>query len=55
MGEQIAKLQTELALLRSREVDRGAFVKLVVEKVLRRTDFRELVVKMSAVMINIGK
>lgn len=39
----------------NREVDQGAFAKLVVKKVLKTTDFSELAVKMSLAATNIGK
>lgn len=53
--ERIAQLEAELALVRSREVDQGAFAELVVEKVLRTTSFGEVAVKMSTAAIDIGK
>lgn len=56
IGESdLPQLESELALLRSREVDQGAFAELVVEKVLRTIDFGEMAVKMSTAAINVGK
>lgn len=55
-GNEIAKLEAEVAMLRSREIDQGAFARLVVEKVLQTTNFgKQEVLKMSATAINIGK
>lgn len=41
--------------MRCREIEQGAFAKLVVEKVLQMTNFGELAIMMSAAAINIGK
>lgn len=54
-GKEVAKLETEIAHLRSQEINQGAFAKLVVEKVLQIIDIGELAVKLSAAAINIGK
>lgn len=37
-GEEVTRLKVDVTLLRSREVNQGAFAKLVAEKVLRTVD-----------------
>lgn len=41
--------------MRGREVNQGAFAKLVVEKVLQMRDFGEITVKMSSSATAVGK
>lgn len=53
--KEVARLETEVAQLRSQEVNQGVFANLVVKKLLQTTDFGELVVKMSVTATNIGK
>lgn len=53
--EEVSRLEAEDTHLRSREIDQGVFTKSVVEKVLRKIDFGELVVKMSVAATNIRK
>lgn len=52
---RLAQLEAELALVRSQEVDQGAFADLVVEKVLQTTCFGEMAVKMSSAATVVGK
>lgn len=52
-GKEVRKLETDITLLRSREINQEAFTKLVMEKVLRTVDFGELAVKMSAAATDI--
>lgn len=49
------QLETELALVRSHEVDQRAFAELVVEKVLQTNGFGEMLVKMSTTATYVGK
>lgn len=54
-GKEVTKLDAEVALLRSREINQGAFAKMVVKKVLQTIDFGELAIQMSVAATNIGK
>lgn len=54
-GKEVTRLNVEVALLRSMEMNQEVFAKMVVNKVMQTTDFGELAIQMSAAATNIGR